>query len=177
MSHAMKSDWVAIVLAAGQGTRMKSPLPKVLHTIAGRPLVAYAIGAAFDAGVTRCVAVVGHGREQVESTLEERFGDRVTSALQAEQRGTGHAVQCAMAAAALAEFDGNVLILYGDCPLIPTESVRALMEALPAEGPALAMLTSHLDQPTGYGRIVRDAAGQVCAIREQRGFLRGVPAQ
>ncbi|MCA9575916.1 MAG: bifunctional UDP-N-acetylglucosamine diphosphorylase/glucosamine-1-phosphate N-acetyltransferase GlmU [Sandaracinaceae bacterium] len=164
----MKSDWVAIVLAAGQGTRMKSPLPKVLHTIAGRPLVAYAIGAAFDAGVTRCVAVVGHGREQVESTLEERFGDRVTSALQAEQRGTGHAVQCAMAAAALAEFDGNVLILYGDCPLIPTESVRALMEALPAEGPALAMLTSHLDQPTGYGRIVRDAAGQVCAIREQR---------
>ena len=135
MSQDKKTDWVAIVLAAGQGTRMKSPLPKVLHVIAGRPLVAYPLEAAFDAGVQRCVAVVGHGREQVESALEERFASRVSTAVQTEQRGTGHAVQCAMESAALADFEGNVVILYGDCPLIPTESVRALMDGLRAGGP------------------------------------------
>lgn len=168
MSQDKKTDWVAIVLAAGQGTRMKSPLPKVLHVIAGRPLVAYPLEAAFDAGVQRCVAVVGHGREQVESALEERFASRVSTAVQTEQRGTGHAVQCAMESAALADFEGNVVILYGDCPLIPTESVRALMDGLRAGGPDLAMLTSTLDQPHGYGRILRDGEGRVCAIREQR---------
>jgi bifunctional UDP-N-acetylglucosamine pyrophosphorylase/glucosamine-1-phosphate N-acetyltransferase len=168
VSQDKKTDWVAIVLAAGQGTRMKSPLPKVLHTIAGRPLLAYALDAAFEAGVARCVAVVGHGREQVEAALEERFAGRVTTALQAEQRGTGHAVQCAMESAALASFEGNVVILMGDCPLIPTESLRALMDALPPEGPDLAMLTSRLDHPHGYGRVLRDSQGRVRAIREQR---------
>ena len=127
------TEWVAIVLAAGQGTRMKSPLPKVLHEIAGRPLVAWSIAAALDAGVQRCVAVVGHGREQVESTLHTRFGGRVSTALQAEQRGTGHAVRCAMESPALATFEGNVVILYGDCPLIPKESVHALVHALDAD--------------------------------------------
>jgi bifunctional UDP-N-acetylglucosamine pyrophosphorylase/glucosamine-1-phosphate N-acetyltransferase len=161
------TEWVAIVLAAGQGTRMKSPLPKVLHEIAGRPLVAWSIAAALDAGVQRCVAVVGHGREQVESTLHTRFGGRVSTALQAEQRGTGHAVRCAMESPALATFEGNVVILYGDCPLIPKESVHALINALDADA-SLAMLTSHLPDPRGYGRILRDAEGRVRAIREQR---------
>lgn len=161
------TKWIAIVLAAGQGTRMKSPLPKVLHEIAGRPLVAWSISAALDAGVDRCVAVVGHGREQVEGALMQRFSGRVTTALQAEQRGTGHAVRCAMESPALAGFEGNVVILYGDCPLIPQESVRALMQALRPET-TLAMLTSQLADPQGYGRILRDAEGRVRAIREQR---------
>ena len=161
------TEWVAIVLAAGQGTRMKSPLPKVLHEIAGRPLVAWSVAAALEAGVDRCVAVVGHGREQVESALHARFAGRVATALQAEQRGTGHAVRCAMESPALAGFVGNVVILYGDCPLIPKEAVQALVQALGVSA-SLAMLTSHLPEPRGYGRILRDAQGRVRAIREQR---------
>ncbi len=160
-------EWVAIVLAAGQGTRMKSDLPKVLHPIAGRPLVAWSVGAALSAGVQRCVAVVGHGREAVEAELETRFPDQVRCALQAEQLGTGHAVRCAMESPDLEGFEGNVLILYGDCPLIPAESVRALMDAL-TEGRELALLTSTLADPKGYGRILRDEAGTVRAIREDR---------
>ena len=129
MTDATSDDWIAIVLAAGQGTRMKSDLPKVLHRIAGRAMVSWVIEAAREAGVVRSVAVVGYAREQVEAELAARFGDAVTTALQPEQRGTGHAVQCAMAADALADFHGNVLILYGDCPPIPAESLRALMGA------------------------------------------------
>ncbi len=155
---------IALVLAAGQGTRMKSALPKVLHRVAGRPMVTYPVSAALDAGVDRCVVVVGHGREAVEAALRERFGDRVDIAVQAEQRGTGDAVRCAMEA--VPETAERVVILYGDCPLVRAETLRRLLDA--QEGAPLALLTSTIDDPTGYGRILRDASGKVTAIREQK---------
>lgn len=158
-------DFVAIVLAAGQGTRMKSNLPKVLHPIAGRPMVSWCVGAALEAGARECVVVVGHGKEQVQQTLSERFGDRVRFAHQAEQKGTGHAVRCALEQC-LPDHDGGTLILYGDCPLMRSETLASLVRA---QGDApLALLTASIEDPTGYGRILRNNTGKVLAIREHK---------
>jgi bifunctional UDP-N-acetylglucosamine pyrophosphorylase / glucosamine-1-phosphate N-acetyltransferase len=159
-------DLVAIVLAAGQGTRMKSALPKVLHGVAGRPMVTWPVGAALEAGAQRCVVVVGHGADQVRGQLQERFGDRVTFVEQPEQRGTGDAVRHGLAG--VPADATRVLILYGDTPLLTADTLRALVTtAQGAQGP-LALLTMHLDDPAGYGRILRDAQGRVVAIREHR---------
>jgi len=155
--------FAAVVLAAGQGTRMKSALPKVLHPIAGRPMVCWPIEAALDAGAERVVVVLGHGKEAVEDALRADFGGDVETALQAEQRGTGHAVQCAIPA--LADYDGPVVILYGDVPLIEPEAIAALVDAR-GEAP-LSLLTCRAADPTGYGRILREG-GAVVAIREQK---------
>ncbi len=157
----------AVILAAGQGTRMKSALPKVLHPVCGLPMLAWVVRAARAAGASRIVVVVGHGRERVEADLRARFGGEVEVAVQAEQRGTGHAVQCAMEP--LAGFDGDVAILCGDVPLLEKEAIAALLVARAARpDSAVAFLTGVLDDPTGYGRIVRDAAGEVMAIREHK---------
>lgn len=160
------TETIAIVLAAGQGTRMRSARPKVLHSIAGRALVEWSVGAALEAGLERAVVVVGHGREQVEATVRARFGDKAVFAHQAEQRGTGHAVQCALGA--LGPIEGTVVVLYGDCPLVRAETVAELVRARADEGTPLAMLTMTLADPTGYGRILRDARGEVTAIREHK---------
>lgn len=158
--------FVALVLAAGKGTRMKSDRPKVVHAVAGRPMVAWPVQAALEAGADRCVVVVGHGAEEVTSALEARFGDRVGFVEQPEQRGTGHAVQCALPA--LEGFEGRVLILYGDTPLLRAETLRTLVDgAAGGEGP-LAMLTAELEDPSGYGRILRDSTGRVIGVREHR---------
>ncbi len=122
-----KSRFVGVVLAAGEGTRMKSSRPKVLHEIAGRPMVAWVVGAALDAGAERCVVVVGHKRDEVMAALTERFGERVQFAVQEEQRGTGHAV--AQARDALAGFQGDALVLYGDTPFIRPETLAAARRA------------------------------------------------
>ncbi|MCA9607258.1 MAG: bifunctional UDP-N-acetylglucosamine diphosphorylase/glucosamine-1-phosphate N-acetyltransferase GlmU [Myxococcales bacterium] len=153
--------FAAVVLAAGQGTRMKSALPKVLHEIAGRPMVAWPIEAARSAGAERVVVVLGHGKEKVEAALAGFDG--VHTALQAEQRGTGHAVQCALPA--LEGFEGTVVILYGDVPLMEPEAVEALVAAR-GDAP-LSLLTCRIDDPTGYGRILRDG-GAVVGIREHK---------
>ena len=114
----------AIVLAAGQGTRMKSAVPKVLHRLCGRPMVHWVVDAAFAAGARDVVVVVGHGREEVEASLAAAFGDRVRTAVQSVQRGTGDAVRCALpAVAADAEL---VLLLCGDTPLLEADELRAL---------------------------------------------------
>jgi bifunctional UDP-N-acetylglucosamine pyrophosphorylase/glucosamine-1-phosphate N-acetyltransferase len=159
------SEFVAIVLAAGQGTRMKSERAKVLHEIAGRPMVAWSVDTALRAGAREVVAVVGHGREEVTAALAERFDRRVRTAVQSEQRGTGHAVACALPA--IEGWDGPVVILYGDCPLIPETAVGALVAATGASTAPLALVTAILDDPTGYGRILRDG-GKVTGIREHR---------
>ena len=157
------SDVVGVILAAGMGTRMRSETPKVLHSIAGRPLVAWVVQAALDAGVSRCVVVVGHGREQVESALRERFGDRVDFVEQKEQLGTGHATACALPA--IEGHQGHVLVLYGDCPLIPSAILREVIETT---GHAhLGLVTATIEEPTGYGRILRDE-GAITGIREHR---------
>jgi len=156
----------AIVLAAGQGTRMKSALSKMLHPLAGRPLIYYAVKAAIDAGSTDVVVVVGHGAEKVEAYLRETFGSTVRTVIQAEQRGTGHAASMAMPA--LQGVD-SALVLYGDAPLVEVADLKALAVALEAHPDApMALLTCHLADPSGYGRVIRDGDGRVVQIREHR---------
>ena len=157
--------FVAVVLAAGQGTRMKSARPKVLHEVAGRALVGWAIDTALAAGAERVVTVVGHGREAVERYLRSRYeADKVVTQVQPEQRGTGHAVRCALPA--LADWKESVTILYGDCPLIPAHALDALHRARHRH--PLGLLVATLDQPTGYGRVLRDRDGCVVGIREEK---------
>jgi bifunctional UDP-N-acetylglucosamine pyrophosphorylase/glucosamine-1-phosphate N-acetyltransferase len=158
------SEVAAIVLAAGKSTRMMSDLPKVLHEICGRPMLAYVLNACRAAGVDRLIAVVGHGKEQVI----ERFAAEhdVVWVEQTEQRGTGHAVLCCREA--LKGFTGSVLVIAGDMPLVRREALAELIEAREQSGDALTLATTMLDEPTGYGRIVRDSAGRLEAIVENR---------
>jgi bifunctional UDP-N-acetylglucosamine pyrophosphorylase/glucosamine-1-phosphate N-acetyltransferase len=156
-------NFVAVVLAAGQGTRMKSDLPKVLHPVAGRPMVCWPIAAARAAGAEEVVVVVGHGRDAVMKAIEAR-DPKVRAAVQEEQKGTGHAVQCALPA--LDGYEGTVVIVYGDVPLLPATAIEALVAA--RGGSKLALVTAKIDDPAGYGRILRDAEGRVVGIREHR---------
>jgi bifunctional UDP-N-acetylglucosamine pyrophosphorylase/glucosamine-1-phosphate N-acetyltransferase len=161
----MSTDYVAVILAAGQGTRMKSELPKVMHPVAGLPIYAHVVRAALG-DVSRVVVVVGHGRAAVEADVKARFDERVVTAVQEKQLGTGDAVRSALGA--LPESDGWVVILYGDTPLVHAGLVKALVEATRGAAGPLVMLTSMVDDPTGYGRILRDASGKVTAIREHK---------
>ncbi|MEZ4297678.1 MAG: bifunctional UDP-N-acetylglucosamine diphosphorylase/glucosamine-1-phosphate N-acetyltransferase GlmU [Polyangiaceae bacterium] len=157
----------AVVLAAGQGTRMKSSLPKVLHPLAGRPMIHYVVDAALHAGADDVVVVTGHGREQVEAYLAKTFGEKVRTAVQAEQRGTGHATQIALEK--VAPGAQLLLLLCGDTPLLDASELSALVALLDADASRpLAMLTMRPADPTGYGRILRDAAGNVTGIREHK---------
>jgi bifunctional UDP-N-acetylglucosamine pyrophosphorylase / glucosamine-1-phosphate N-acetyltransferase len=164
-SHAPTAPVTAIVLAAGQGTRMKSARPKVLHELCGRPMIHYVVEAALTAGAEEVIAVVGHGREEVTAYLAAAFGPRVRTVVQETQRGTGDAVRYALPL--LPPNADRVFLLCGDTPLLDPAELRNL---LPALGPdtALAFLTVHVDDPTGYGRILRDAAGRVTRIREHK---------
>jgi bifunctional UDP-N-acetylglucosamine pyrophosphorylase / glucosamine-1-phosphate N-acetyltransferase len=150
-----------VIMAAGQGTRMKSSLPKVLHRLAGRPLLQHVIDAAARLQADRLIAVVGHGADTVRAAMAQAAPE-LHFVVQQPQLGTGHAVQ--QAAPALAD-EGTTLILNGDVPLIDTETARALVAA--CDGRRLALLTVHLADPTGYGRIVRQGAG-VRAIVEHK---------
>jgi bifunctional UDP-N-acetylglucosamine pyrophosphorylase/glucosamine-1-phosphate N-acetyltransferase len=156
----------AIVLAAGKGTRMRSAHAKVLHQLLGRPLVAYPVAQARELGAAPVVAVLGHQLEAVQAALAARFGeDAVAVVEQAEQRGTGHAVRLAMPA--LAGFDGIVLILYGDVPLLRRETLQELVGTARRYG-CLAIVTATPADPTGYGRVVRDSRGHVTDVVEQK---------
>ncbi|MCU0692238.1 MAG: NTP transferase domain-containing protein [Polyangiaceae bacterium] len=160
-------ELVAIVLAAGHGKRMKSSTPKVMHKVAGRPLVHYCIAAAIEAGAVQAVVVVGHEREQVVPYLHAAFGSRVRTAVQEQQHGTGHAALQALPA--LCPDADRVLILYGDTPLLNPADLGALDSALRDHPHApLALLTCSIDDPRGYGRIMRGADGSVVEIREHR---------
>jgi bifunctional UDP-N-acetylglucosamine pyrophosphorylase/glucosamine-1-phosphate N-acetyltransferase len=153
-----------VVLAAGQGTRMKSAHAKVLHPLGGKPLVCHVLAASAALGAARTVVVVGHQASAVEAVC--RAGFDVRFALQAEQRGTGHAVRCATDAE-LRDFSGDVVILYGDCPLLRAETLERLVRRHREQGALLSLLTTVSD-PFGYGRIVRDASGRLQAIVEER---------
>ena len=152
----------AIVLAAGAGTRMKSKKPKVAHEMLGKPLVAWVLDAAAQAGIQKVAVVVGHMREQVEPLVAGR-GEVV---VQEQQRGTADAV--ASCRQAFADFEGSLLVLSGDCPLITADTMRALVELREREDAAVVVLTMHPADPFGYGRIIRDASGQVERIVEQK---------
>ncbi|MDV5171825.1 bifunctional UDP-N-acetylglucosamine diphosphorylase/glucosamine-1-phosphate N-acetyltransferase GlmU [Photobacterium rosenbergii] len=149
----------AVILAAGKGTRMYSNLPKVLHTLAGKPMAKHVIDTCAGLGANNIHLVYGHGGDQMQAALS---AEPVNWVLQAEQLGTGHAVN--QACPDLAE-DEKVLILYGDVPLISSETLENLLDAQPDGG--IALLTVVLDDPTGYGRIVR-RNGPVVAIVEQK---------
>jgi bifunctional UDP-N-acetylglucosamine pyrophosphorylase / glucosamine-1-phosphate N-acetyltransferase len=159
-------EFIAIVLAAGQGTRMKSEQAKVLHTLAGRPMVTYPTEAALNAGAKHVVAVVGHQHEQVEAAISKRFNDRVITALQSKQLGTGDAARCG--AQAVPDFKGWFLILNGDSPLICQDPLIALMNAAESAKGPLALLVATIEDPSGYGRIIRNDTGKVIAIREDK---------
>jgi bifunctional UDP-N-acetylglucosamine pyrophosphorylase/glucosamine-1-phosphate N-acetyltransferase len=156
----------AIVLAAGAGTRMKSQRAKVLHELGGRSMIAHALLAVRDVGATATIAVVGHDREQVSAAIAE-LDDAVVLAVQEEQRGTGHAVQVALEALGTRP-SGTVLVTYGDVPLLTAGTLSALLEDHRSAGRAVTILSAELDDPTGYGRIVRDASAAVVAIREHQ---------
>jgi len=158
------SRLTAVILAAGLGTRMKSALPKVLHPIAGRPLLHYAVRAAFEAGVERAV-VVTSGHRQIDELLARDFGDRVSTVVQDPPRGTGDAARIGIEQVNTE----RVLILCGDTPLVRAEELAQLVSALAQPGAEeLSLMTCALESPHGYGRVLRDAAGQVSEVREQR---------
>jgi bifunctional UDP-N-acetylglucosamine pyrophosphorylase/glucosamine-1-phosphate N-acetyltransferase len=157
----------AIILAAGKGTRMGSDLPKVAHRVGGRPMVAIVAEACQAVGCEPIVAVVGHGREHVESALAEE-GRAVRSALQAEQLGTGHAVLAARPSLSDCPPDADVLVLCGDGPLIRPETLGVLLDTHRRTGASATLATAVVDDPTGYGRIVRDAQGRLTGIVEQK---------
>src|SRR5690554_958485 len=153
-----------VILAAGLGKRMQSDLPKVLHRIAGRPMLAHVLDAARQLQPARIVVVTGHGAEQVQAAFQGEAG--VVFALQQPQQGTGHAVQQALPH--LLEGNGDAdatLVLYGDVPLVQAETLSGLLQA---RAGGLALLTETVDDPTGYGRIVRNAAGNVERIVEHK---------
>ena len=156
------SDLVAVILAAGKGTRMRSKYPKVLHKVGGKPMLQHVIDAATAAGCDEKVVIVGHEAELVEAMV----GDQGKIALQAEQLGTGHAVM--QTAEALQGFTGTALILCGDTPLLDGEELKKFCEAHKASGAAATVLTAIMDDPFGYGRIIRDADGNVQGIVEQK---------
>lgn len=154
----------AIILAAGKGTRMKSDLHKVLHPIAGRPMLGHLLASVAELGAERTVVVVGAGREQVEPLVGAQSG---TVAVQEPQHGTAHAVQ--QAEPALAGFEGDVLILYGDVPFVGVETMRAMLGLLRAEpAPAAVVLGFRPADPLRYGRIVADADGTIAKMVEYK---------
>ncbi len=151
-----------VILAAGQGTRMRSSLPKVLHEIGGRPLLSHVIAMAKELGAKNIIVVYGHGGEIVQAAIDE---EGVQWVEQKQQLGTGHAVQQAIPKLEHDE-DGSTLVLYGDVPLVRVESLRSLLNAQSPE--SLAILTTKLSNATGYGRIIRSENGKVTKIVEEK---------
>ena len=154
---------VALILAAGEGTRMKSDKPKVAHEVLGKPMIGWVVSAAAAAGCERVVVVTGHHAEVVEALLP----NGVASVRQEQQLGTGHAVMSARDA--LHGFSGSLVVLSGDTPLLSAETIAGLIAMREASGSALTLLTTNFPDPTGYGRIVRDMKdGSVARIVEEK---------
>lgn len=165
MSRISHPDVAALVLAAGMGKRMNSDLAKVLHEMAGRPLLGHVLDTLDGLGVGRKVIVIGHQRERVRAAFAGR--DDLEWAVQAEQRGTGHA--CMMAEPSLGEFSGTLLVVCGDTPLLTVRTLDALLRGHAASGAAVTVLSMRLPDPKGYGRIVRtpDGAGIERIVEEK----------
>jgi len=164
-SDAAARPLAAIILAAGKGTRMQSDLPKVAHEVAGRPMITWVVDAVRRAGASRIVVVVGHAADVVKGCLAGDDDD-VEYVLQAEQLGTGHAVM--VCEPAFEGFEGDVLVLAGDGPLIRPSTIGTMLERHRTDGAAATLATSTVEDPTGYGRVVRDADGGFGAIVEQK---------
>ena len=152
-----------LILAGGQGTRMRSGLPKVLHELAGQPLLGHVLAAARRLRPARLVVVTGHQSQRVESVLA---APDITWVLQPEQQGTAHAVQCALPV--LEGLTGDLLILSGDHPLIEAGTLETLLDHHRRKGCGLTLLSTTIDPPTGYGRVVRDAVGHLERVVEHK---------
>ncbi|MDY7110242.1 MAG: NTP transferase domain-containing protein [Planctomycetota bacterium] len=155
----------AIILAAGKGERMNSDRPKVVHEAAGRPMVWWVVDAVRRAGAEPIVLVIGHGADEVRAVFEGEDAD-LRYAIQDEQLGTGHATLCARPA--LAGFEGDVLVLAGDGPLIRASTIETMRARQLETNASATLATSIVDDPAGYGRIVRDADGRFEAIVEHK---------
>lgn len=163
MTRYRHSGVTALVLAAGQGTRMNSDLAKVLHEMSGAPLLAHVLAALERLGVGRVLVVIGHQADRVRAAFHDADVEWV---LQAEQRGTGHAVM--MAGHALEDFQGTLLVVCGDTPLLRASTLDGLIARHREDQAAVTVLTTRVPDPTGYGRLVRDAKGRPTGIVEER---------
>ena len=164
-----RGDTAVIVLAAGAGTRMQSDVPKVLHTLAGRSMLAHALHAVAKVSPQHLVVVVGTDRERVTAavaSLADDLGRPIDVAVQDRQLGTGHAVGCGLAALP-EDFTGTVVVTAGDVPLLDAETLAGLVDAHATQSAAATLLTTTLPDPTGYGRIMRTQDGEVTSIVEQ----------
>jgi bifunctional UDP-N-acetylglucosamine pyrophosphorylase / glucosamine-1-phosphate N-acetyltransferase len=158
-----KREFAAVILAAGKGTRMKSDLHKVLHPIAGRPMIDHLMASAAELGPAKTVVVVGSGREQLEATM----AGRAETSLQEPQLGTGHAVQ--QAQAGLDGFDGDVLILYGDVPFVRAKTMQAMLDRLHADdAPAVVVLGFEPEDALQYGRVLAHEDGRIAKMVEHK---------
>jgi bifunctional UDP-N-acetylglucosamine pyrophosphorylase / glucosamine-1-phosphate N-acetyltransferase len=164
ISRLYMTEKLAVVLAAGKGTRMKSDLPKVLVPVCGRPMIEYVLDALIQGGIQRIIAVIGYRAELVRETLNGR--KNLSFALQAEQLGTGHAVM--VCRELLANYDGPVVVVAGDAPLMQADSVAALLAEYDRQPAACVIGTAYSDDPTGLGRVVRDKDGKFLGIVEHR---------
>ncbi|MCG6566953.1 bifunctional UDP-N-acetylglucosamine diphosphorylase/glucosamine-1-phosphate N-acetyltransferase GlmU [Tessaracoccus sp. ZS01] len=153
-----------IVLAAGGGTRMKSKTSKLLHEVAGKPMLSFAVSAAAALDPERLVVVVGHQREEVVAHLEQ-LSEQLTTAVQEEQLGTGHAVECGLAG--LGDIEGDIVVTYADVPMLAGETLRQLVAVHRGRRNAVTVMTSRVEDPTGYGRIIRED-DEVAGIVEDR---------
>lgn len=158
-----KNRWVTIILAAGKGTRMKSSMAKVLHRVRGRIMLSYPLELARDIGSDRIIVVVGHQAQQIRQAVDD---GRIDFVHQAQQLGTGHAIR--QAEDSLRDFDGHILILCGDVPLLLPSTIRAMTDLHIREQASITVLTALLDNPEGYGRIVKDSGNNVTKIVEER---------
>nr|MCU0947981.1 NTP transferase domain-containing protein [Porphyrobacter sp.] len=163
MTETTTNPFAAIILAAGKGTRMKSDKHKVLHPIAGRPMLEHLMASVAELGPDRLAVVVGAGREQIE----EAVGTRAATCLQEPQLGTAHAVQ--QAEGALEGFSGDVLVLYGDVPFVKASTMRAMLERLHGpDAPAAVVLGFEPDDPLAYGRVIADDDGRIIKMVEYK---------
>lgn len=158
----MQPSIIAVVLAAGKGTRMKSAVAKVLHQVFFRPMIHHVLAAVQKTGIGQCAVIVGHQREAVEQALAP-YG--VTTVVQEQQLGTGHAVLCAEAAC---DDHDEVLILCGDTPLIRAETLEEMIRAHHQQQATLSLMTTTVEEPFGYGRILNDGQGRIVAIVEEK---------
>ncbi len=162
MKNAIQKDIACVILAAGEGKRMKSRLPKVLHRLAGKSLLGHVIDAARNAGLQKILLVVSSDHAQIK----ENAGDRFTFVVQKDRLGTGHALQ--QAQKALKGFKGDLVVLCGDAPLIRTQTIRSLVQQHREGGFVCTVLTARVEDPKDYGRIVRGGAGNVMRIVEEK---------
>ena len=160
-------DFAVVIMAAGKGTRMNNAaVAKVMFPAAGVPMIRHVVERALECSPERVIVIVGHNRESVVEYLSGEFGDRVEFAEQIEQLGTGHAVM--QAAPRLADFDGDVLVLSGDVPLLSYRTIGRLWDTHAAHHAVATVLTVIADDPTGYGRVIRNEDGSVSRIVEQK---------